>query len=332
MSSQNRFQITSEKEKMSKVKKNEIYVRVNVYKEPPERNDAPFGSSVIGTGLTLTTKFVNNFGKLECILKNDRNEKLAFNYKLELFASMEWDGRVKMVAKSIEGLELEGNESCDLGFDTFKFQYHLNCNFLLDTIFRFEFEDIRTHKEKPLTIPRNNEASKFCLFEDEDFKDFKLKIGENILMTHRLVLATESKVFRALLQHGTPEQRNEMIEVEGGDVDLFKAFLKYLYTKEIDDMKNTALELLMLGEKYGVEGLKRKCEVYLCEVTNDSNALTYLIHAHMTNSNLLKEFAFKNLPSIKDIFRKREGRDLFRNYPSLFKDTVLSLDSDKSKE
>ncbi|KAL8622191.1 hypothetical protein ACOMHN_052993 [Nucella lapillus] len=118
-------------------------------------------------------------------------------------------------------------------------------------------------------------------FNQEDISDVILKVGDNTFFAHRFVLAKSSEVFRTMLydkrygQAGHPEL---LLDESEECQSHFEAFLKYLYTAEVQICVDSAVGILCLADKYSVMSLKGLCTTYMVENTQSPhvrNALNW---------------------------------------------------------
>jgi len=126
-------------------------------------------------------------------------------------------------------------------------------------------------------------ASLSALQHDEATTDIELLIGSEVttVRAHRLILMARSPVFRSLFLSGAAEHKTGKIQVTSAGPDAVRAFLRFLYTDEID-ISAPLEELVVLAEHYEVRLLHAKLEDRL--ITDVSLAtlaqLTELCCAH----------------------------------------------------
>lgn len=165
------------------------------------------------------------------------------------------------------------------------------------------------------------------IYQDDSFKDVKFLIGDQIIMAHKSVLAFHSEVFRSMLTLDTEERKKGVIQIKDCNAPAFKAFIKYLYTEEIDNIEDVADDLLVLGDKYDVQCLRKRCEKYLSDTINESNAISLLIKADMSNCQVLKNGAISFIKSRLNTFTPHIHE--LQQYPNLIGDIFRSLADDK---
>lgn len=169
------------------------------------------------------------------------------------------------------------------------------------------------------------------MYKDDSFKDVKFvigQIGDQSIMAHRAVLALRSEVFRSMLTLDTKEKKEGIIRIEDTNAPSFEAFIKYLYTNEkIDKIEEVASDLVVLADKYDIQCLKKRCEIYLSGTINVDNATSLLIKADKYNCHLLKEQAIFFIKS--QLYKLKEHLPDLQQDPHLLTELLQSLADDK---
>ncbi|KAG2378376.1 hypothetical protein C9374_008519 [Naegleria lovaniensis] len=127
-----------------------------------------------------------------------------------------------------------------------------------------------------------------CVF-DKQFSDFVIQCGPSLstkYYVHRVILASRSSYFRALLSNTssslyTSQQRYSW-EREDIHPEVFGKVLEYLYTGQVRLRLDNVLDIFVQSEEFGIPCLKRLCELYLIE------------HGDYENMALLLEMAIEN--------------------------------------
>ncbi|KAK4276696.1 hypothetical protein QN277_014815 [Acacia crassicarpa] len=135
---------------------------------------------------------------------------------------------------------------------------------------------------------------------------------------HKVVLASRSPVFRAMLENDMEERRSGTIKISGVSYDALRAFVDYLYTAEacLDDQM--ACDLLVLAEKYQVKHLKACCEKYLMARLNWEKAVANYAFAHQYNAKQLHDAALALITDNMDRLSKHEEyEDLVESNPRI---------------
>ncbi len=101
------------------------------------------------------------------------------------------------------------------------------------------------------------------MLEEEICTDLEIRCGDGkIVKGHRAVLGGRSKVFHAMFQaEGMEEAKTGKLEMEDMSEQGVKAFLRWVYWKDDKEAlseSDVAVELLIAGDKYDLEGLVEK--------------------------------------------------------------------------
>lgn len=141
----------------------------------------------------------------------------------------------------------------------------------------------------------NNDYLK--LLETSNGSDVTFLFKERRIMAHKLILSTRSKYFEAMFASSLKESQYGEIQVPDVDPKVFKAMLEFLYSGlPPKNLKEVALELLIVADKYGVDGLTEICESNACENLTAENVVDSLLVAEKTNCSKL-------LSNSKSVFR-----------------------------
>lgn len=100
-----------------------------------------------------------------------------------------------------------------------------------------------------------------ALQHDDATTDVELVIGSEVttVRAHRLILMARSPVFRSLFLSGLAEHQTGKVQVTNAGPDAVRAFLRFLYTDEID-ITAPLEELVELSKHYEVRLLHAKLE------------------------------------------------------------------------
>lgn len=112
-------------------------------------------------------------------------------------------------------------------------------------------------------------AGKYC--------DVTVKIGETKkLRAHRVVLASFSRYFEALLGDNWKEGKKDEVEVLGLDEDAVSDLIEFAYSGHVDISIDNVQTLLEAANYLGVEFVKRSCEEFLRNAIDDRTCLDIL--------------------------------------------------------
>ncbi|XP_043798332.1 RCC1 and BTB domain-containing protein 1-like isoform X1 [Apis laboriosa] len=132
-------------------------------------------------------------------------------------------------------------------------------------------------------------------FDDSTTSDLIIQVHGNPIHVHKAILKIRCHYFRTMFQEHWAENSQSVICHKQFSYDVYKTFLKYLYTNEIDPFLDplNALELLDLANAYSENQLKRYC----IQIINKGITVTNVIVLYNTsiqyNAKELEEYCFK---------------------------------------
>ncbi|XP_065208983.1 RCC1 and BTB domain-containing protein 1-like [Planococcus citri] len=145
---------------------------------------------------------------------------------------------------------------------------------------------------------RTNDQQNFFIdmfknaFDKQTLCDLFVEVGGNTIPVHKSVLALRCKHFVEVFQKDWPEEKPIIVEIKDGDFKVYKAFLEYLYTDQIDTSLsfNDILELLNLANKYHSEQLAERCVLLIqSNITVESVILLYVRATVMIKDTTMKK-------------------------------------------
>ncbi|CAM1332000.1 BTBD9 (predicted) [Pycnogonum litorale] len=109
------------------------------------------------------------------------------------------------------------------------------------------------------------------LYLNEEYSDITFIVESEKFHAHKMILATRSDYFRALLFGGMHESQQSTIELKEVKVAAFLNILKYIYTGHValNDLKVEAiLDVLTLSHHYNIVDLETSTSNYLKSIIN----------------------------------------------------------------
>ena len=105
----------------------------------------------------------------------------------------------------------------------------------------------------------------FKAFESQDFCDFDIVCEDKVIKCHKVVLASRSPVFRAMLLHNMEESAQQKVEPKNFDFDTMSLVLKFMYKGDIETnlLEKHAESIFMAADYYEINDLKKSCEQVL---------------------------------------------------------------------
>lgn len=148
------------------------------------------------------------------------------------------------------------------------------------------------YKDKANTneIPVKPEISLKNIFNSNEFSDFKFICSDGKeIPVHAVILATNSSVMNTMLTTTMSETGNRHVKLNDIDGETMLELLRFIYTQEVQNIKNLASKLLYGAEKYDLEYLKKLCIESLTEHLTPKNVIDCLILADRYRSEDLLE-------------------------------------------
>lgn len=160
----------------------------------------------------------------------------------------------------------------------------------------------------------SEDLDKLCL--NDEYSDVTFIVEGKKLPAHKVILASRSEYFRALLFGGMRESNQNEIDLDA-PLEAFKALLKYIYTGTVTvyGMKqDTVLDMLGLAHVYNFVELERAISLHLRRTLNlfnvcavldaaklyDLTSLIRVCHRFMErhSAQILKSDSFINLSQV----------------------------------
>lgn len=132
-----------------------------------------------------------------------------------------------------------------------------------------------------------------------DFSDIAFKFENETVFAHKIILLSRSEFFKKIILN---EADNKIIDIKDCDVQIFKIYLKYMYTRKLDDSEKNA-NLLALADKFLDLNLKTKIEHSLLKNITVENSLELFTTARKFNCEILetktRDFIAENFKKVK---------------------------------
>jgi len=130
-------------------------------------------------------------------------------------------------------------------------------------------------------------------FDDKETSDLTFVVEGEPIFVHRTFLKIRCGYFRSMLQNHWQESQKSEIEISDFTYTIFKAFLQFLYTDEIDLPPEDTIGLLALANLYCEETLKIRCENLIKHNISVENSAVILEAALKYNAKGLEGFCFQ---------------------------------------
>nr|CAD2143741.1 unnamed protein product [Meloidogyne enterolobii] len=158
------------------------------------------------------------------------------------------------------------------------------------------------------------------MFEQEMFTDCVIKIGDQIINTHRCILAQNSEVFYNMFkQNGMIESLNREVFISDTSPECFRAMLEFFYSGNINKslMENHVDDIFAVANKYQVELLKHECERFMCSKIDAKNISKYFNIIQLYGAPTLEKACKTYIQNNKNFINSEEWKELSKTFPQL---------------
>jgi len=153
------------------------------------------------------------------------------------------------------------------------------------------------------------------LYITKEYADTSITCGDKSFRCHKIILASRSPVFKAMLNSEMQEKETGSVAIKNMTPEVLERLLGYIYTGHAPCIET--LEVLAAADQYQIVGLKELCEMKLCSSIEVGNCLDLLLLGDMYQALSLKtqalDFVSQNLDKI-DI---NECKQTLIKYPTL---------------
>uniref|UniRef100_A0A8C6P0S3 RCC1 and BTB domain containing protein 1 n=1 Tax=Nothobranchius furzeri TaxID=105023 RepID=A0A8C6P0S3_NOTFU len=148
---------------------------------------------------------------------------------------------------------------------------------------------LSTEHEDFLTVAQSLKRE----FDNPETADLKLCIDGKYIHVHKAVLKIRCEHFRSMFQSHWNEDMKEVIEIDQFSYSVYRSFLEFLYTDNVELPPEDAIGLLDLATSYCENRLKCLCQHIIKRGITVENAFSMLSAAVRYDAEDLEEFCFK---------------------------------------
>lgn len=139
---------------------------------------------------------------------------------------------------------------------------------------------------------KNNRPKIFKQFSDfyqmKELCDFKITVDNVEYPVHKFALAARSPVFATLFINEANSVRGNNMKISDASPQVVREMLNYVYTGTVNNIEELAKDLLVIGDKYNLDGLVELCTDHLRKKINVDNVFHVLAFATKYNVEVLK--------------------------------------------
>ncbi|XP_058479345.1 RCC1 and BTB domain-containing protein 1-like isoform X1 [Solea solea] len=130
-------------------------------------------------------------------------------------------------------------------------------------------------------------------FDNPETADVKFCIDGKYIYVHKTVLKMRCEHFRSMFQSHWNEDMKEVIEIDQFSYPVYRSFLDFLYTDDVELPPEDAFGLLDLATSYCEKHLKKRCQQIIKRGITIENAFSLLSAAVCYDATDLEEFCFR---------------------------------------
>ncbi|XP_045204928.1 kelch-like protein 26 isoform X3 [Mercenaria mercenaria] len=154
----------------------------------------------------------------------------------------------------------------------------------------------------------------YKFYEEGQYCDFSIKVEGKLYKVHRLVLASSSDYFRAMLSHDMVETREECTDLKGMTIKGVEPLIEYAYTGKLELTLDNIHHVISGATFLQISAAIDLCVNFLKENMTFENA-----------DELLKIGDMFNVPSLREYYRAYLLKNFLKFVES---DTFLNIDAD----
>ncbi|XP_065209915.1 speckle-type POZ protein-like [Planococcus citri] len=172
--------------------------------------------------------------------------------------------------------------------------------------------------EVKVTVPDNVLKGLERLLRDQTFVDVTFVVDGKNFGAHKNILASRCPVFEAMFKHNMQENKSNEVNISDIRPEVFEEFLLFMYTDKTPNYK-LVTELLVVADKYQVEGLRVLCEEIISKELTVENAFDLLFFADLHGAErLLSKVAFYIKTNPANLTATQSWKNAILTHPHLF--------------
>ncbi|XP_043479828.1 speckle-type POZ protein-like [Leptopilina heterotoma] len=170
------------------------------------------------------------------------------------------------------------------------------------------------------------------LQDNEEFKDVTFNVEDQKFTAHKIILASRSPVFAAMFKNKMTEGLTSIVEIDDIKPAIFQKMMNFIYTDRVENLEESAVELIYVAEKYQLEKLKNLCINSLNDKLSINTVIKTLEVAELYSIDLLKNECLSFISERKyDIIETKEFQELMLTHPNLWVEILNVKETEKSQ-
>ncbi|KAM9034862.1 LOW QUALITY PROTEIN: rabankyrin-5 [Sarcophilus harrisii] len=141
------------------------------------------------------------------------------------------------------------------------------------------------------------------LYEQEQYSDLKIKVGDQLINAHKFVLAARSENWSLTSLASTEE-----LDLSDADPEVTMALLRWVYTDDLELKEDDVFltELMRLANRFQLQLLRERCEKGVMSLVNVRNCIRFYQTAEELNATTLMNYCAEIIASHWDDLSKED--------------------------
>uniref|UniRef100_A0A2K6RKI5 Ankyrin repeat and FYVE domain containing 1 n=1 Tax=Rhinopithecus roxellana TaxID=61622 RepID=A0A2K6RKI5_RHIRO len=141
------------------------------------------------------------------------------------------------------------------------------------------------------------------LYEQEQYSDLKIKVGDRHISAHKFVLAARSDSWSLANLSSTKE-----LDLSDANPEVTMTMLRWIYTDELEFREDDVFltELMKLANRFQLQLLRERCEKGVMSLVNVRNCIRFYQTAEELNASTLMNYCAEIIASHWDDLRKED--------------------------
>ena len=254
---------------------------------------------------------------------NPKNLKVKFGF-MAIDSSGKPFGKLETPARTLPSVETQKHVCGVQQFLSKKFLRENSADYLpngtlkVQCDFTVYVEEVSNTKNEVQRPNKNFSTNMVDLWHERFLHDFNIKCDGENFPCHKVILASRSDVFKAMLtKEKLLETSNNEVEIKDCTAKTMCNFMEYIYTDYLEDKSDyISTDLMILADKYNVSGLKTECELALSDMLDMSNAVNLLSIASLFSAEILMKRAAGFVASNRqELFASEEWKKMVKTNP-----------------
>ncbi|GLV32270.1 uncharacterized protein CBL_11773 [Carabus blaptoides fortunei] len=150
--------------------------------------------------------------------------------------------------------------------------------------------------------------------------DIKLKVDDELIQAHKLVLCSVSPYFRAMFNTEVKETVENIITFHDVTMSILRGIVHFIYTGEIEINETNVFDLMKSSHLYQISAIQPAISQYLLKSLNTNNCLQSLAHAKLYG---YEEVISDILKFVEENFHFVVNKDIFLHCPENVVNLIL---------